>query len=170
MIVQPWCVKEDSPRGVFEWIIWLLYSLELSENRRFFDGFKGGAELNWFAWTCFVWFGRFWGVPLVLRWYSIGILGYSAGVPVNVQLFHHYSGVFYCSAGVPCSVVPCSGVPCFTVSPRHVKFMQETAMFIFLLHLVLSVRVNQLSLKCISSSIWVNYVCVKFVSVKGCTN
>ena len=34
-----------------EWIIWLLYSLELSENHRFSDGFKGGAESNWFAWT-----------------------------------------------------------------------------------------------------------------------
>ena len=35
--------------GAFEWIIRLLYSLELSENHRFSDGFRGGAELNWFA-------------------------------------------------------------------------------------------------------------------------
>ena len=47
----------------------------------------------------------FWGVLLVLRWYSVGILEFSAGVPPgNVQLFCHCSGVFGCSAGVPFSV------------------------------------------------------------------
>ena len=51
-------------------------------------------------------------VPLVSRWYSVGILGCSAGVPGNVQLFRHCSGVFRCSAGVPCS-----GVPGFIVYP-----------------------------------------------------
>ena len=35
----------------FEWIIWLLYFLESSRNHQFSDGFRGGAELNWFAWT-----------------------------------------------------------------------------------------------------------------------
>ena len=42
----------------------------------------------------------FQGVPLVLR--SVGIPGCSAGV----LLFRHCSGVFRCSAGVPCSGVP----------------------------------------------------------------
>ena len=52
----------------------------------------------------------FQGVPLVLRWCSVG-------VPVGVPLFCHYSGVFCCSAAVPCFVVPCSGVPGFIVCP-----------------------------------------------------
>ena len=42
VIVQPWCIKEDSPMGEFEWIISLLYSLELSENHRFSHSFRGG--------------------------------------------------------------------------------------------------------------------------------
>ena len=49
----------------------------------------------------------FWGVPLMLR---------------VVPLFHHCSGIFLCSAGVPYSVVPwcsavvlCSSVPSFIV-------------------------------------------------------
>ena len=42
VIVQPWCIKENSPMGEFEWIIWLLYSLELSENHRFSHSFSGG--------------------------------------------------------------------------------------------------------------------------------
>ena len=46
MIVQPWCVKEDSPMRASEWIIRLLYSLEMSENHRFSDGLRGGAESN----------------------------------------------------------------------------------------------------------------------------
>ena len=48
---------------------------------------------------CFVWFRCSECVPLVLCWYSFGILGCSNGVPSNVQLFH-------CSAGVPCSGIP----------------------------------------------------------------
>ena len=55
------------------------------------------------------------GVPLALRWYSVGILDCSAGVPGSVQLFLHCSGVFRCYAGVPYSAVPCSGVPGFIV-------------------------------------------------------
>ena len=54
----------------------------------------------------FVWLHYSGGVPLVLRWYSFGVLGCSAGVPGNVQLFRHFSGVFHSSAGVPCSAVP----------------------------------------------------------------
>ena len=115
MIVQLWCVKKDSPMGAFERIIWLLCSLVLSKNQRFSDGFRGRAELNCFAWTRFVWFRCSGGVPLVLRWYSVDILGCSAGVPGNVQLFSHCSGVFRCSAGVPCSVLSCSGDPDFIV-------------------------------------------------------
>ena len=111
VIVQRWSVKEDSPMGAFEWIIWLLYSLELSGNHRFSDGFRGGTELNWFAWTRCVWFRRSAGAPLVLRRYSVDILGCSAGVHENVQLFRPCSGFFRCSAGVPCSVVPCSSTP-----------------------------------------------------------
>ena len=49
----------------------------------------------------------------MLRWYSVGILECSAGVPGNVQLFRH------CSTGVPCSPVPCSGVPGFIVCPFY---------------------------------------------------
>ena len=101
---------QDSPMSAFEWIIWLLYSLELPENHRFSDSFRDGVELNWFAWTRFVWFHCSGGVPLVLHWYSIGILGCSAGVLGNIQLFHH------CSAGVPCSAALCSGIPGFIVS------------------------------------------------------
>ena len=51
VIVQPWCIKEDWHMGAFEWIIWLLYYLELSENHRVSDGFRGRVELNWFPWT-----------------------------------------------------------------------------------------------------------------------
>ena len=40
-----------------------------------------------------VWFRCSWVVPVVLRWYSVGILGCSARVPGNVQLFRHCSGV-----------------------------------------------------------------------------
>ena len=58
-------------------------------------------------------------VPLVLRWYSVGILGCFAGVPGNVQLFRQCSGVLRCSPGVPCSVVLCSGVSGFIVSLRN---------------------------------------------------
>ena len=46
VIVHPWCVRVDSPMGAFEWIIWLLYSLESLENHRFFYGFKRGVDLN----------------------------------------------------------------------------------------------------------------------------
>ena len=60
-------------------------------------------------------FPLFWGVPLVLRWYAISILGFSAGLPGDVQLFRHSSGMFHFFAGVPCFVVPCSGVPGFIV-------------------------------------------------------
>ena len=45
--------------------------------------------------------------------YGSVVPGCSAGVPGNVQLFRHSSGVFCCSAGVPHSVVPSSGVPGF---------------------------------------------------------
>ena len=51
VIVQPWCIKEDWHMGALEWIIWLLYYLELSENHRVSDGFRGRVELNWFPWT-----------------------------------------------------------------------------------------------------------------------
>ena len=51
----------------------------------------------------------------VFLWCYVGILGCSTGVPGNVQLFRHCSGVFRCSAGVPSSVVPCSSVPGFIV-------------------------------------------------------
>ena len=34
------------------------------------------------------------GVPLVLCWYSVGILERSAGVSGNIQLFRHFSGCF----------------------------------------------------------------------------
>ena len=61
----------------------------------------------------FVWFHCSGGVTLVLRGYSVGILGSSAGVPGNVRLLRHCSGVFRCSVGVPCSAVPCSGFPSF---------------------------------------------------------
>ena len=57
------------------------------------------------------------GVLLVLRWYSVCILVCSAGVPGNVQLFRHCSGVFRCSDGVPCFAVRCFGVPGFVVCP-----------------------------------------------------
>ena len=43
-------------------------------------------------------FPSFRGIPLVLRWCSVGILECSAGVPGNVQLFRHCSRVFRCSA------------------------------------------------------------------------
>ena len=48
VIVHPWCVRVDSPMGAFEWIIWVL---ESSENH---NGFRGGVECNWFAWTCLI--------------------------------------------------------------------------------------------------------------------
>ena len=57
----------------------------------------------------------FQGIPLVLRWCSVGILGCSSGVPSGFPLFRPCSGVFRCFAGAPCSVVPCSGVPGFIV-------------------------------------------------------
>ena len=41
VIVQPWCVNEDLPMGMFEWITSLLYSQELSENHRFSNDFWG---------------------------------------------------------------------------------------------------------------------------------
>ena len=113
-------LKRIHPWGAFEWVIWLLCSLELSESHRFSDGFREGAELNRFAWTCFVWFLCSGGVPLVLRRYSVDILGCSAGVPVNVKLFRHCSGEFRCSAGVPCA-----GVPGFIVC--HKKCMWKFA-------------------------------------------
>ena len=119
VIVQSWCVKGDSPMGAFEWIIWLLYPLELSENHIFSYGFRGGAQLNWFAWTRFVWFRCSTGVPLVLHWYSVGIMGCFAGVLGNVLLFRHCSGVFRFSDGVPCS-----GVPGFIVRPsKYIVFL-----------------------------------------------
>ena len=49
LVVHPWCVRVDLPMGIFEWIIRLLCFLELSENHRFSDGFRGRVELNWFA-------------------------------------------------------------------------------------------------------------------------
>ena len=49
LVVHPWCVRVDLPMDIFEWIIQLLCSLELSENHRFSDHFKGWVELNWFA-------------------------------------------------------------------------------------------------------------------------
>ena len=57
------------------------------------------------------------GVPYLLHLYSVDVLGCFAGVPGNIQLFRHYSGVFCCSTSVPCSVVPCSSVPGFIVDP-----------------------------------------------------
>ena len=68
----------------------------------------------------FVWLHCSGGVPLVLLWYSFGILGCSAGVPGNVQLFRHFSGVFRSSAGVPCS-----GVPGFIVCLAYVTFKKN---------------------------------------------
>ena len=61
-------------------------------------------------------------VPLVSRWYSVGILGCSAGVPGNVQLFRHCSGVFRCSAGVPCSGVP-GFIVCHLYSAQYEKII-----------------------------------------------
>ena len=66
-------------------------------------------------------------VPLfrVFCWFYVDVLLVFWGIPLVFQvvpLFHHCSGVFLCSAGVPYSVVPrcsagvlCSGVPGFTV-------------------------------------------------------
>ena len=45
--------------------------------------------------------------PLVFRGVQLVFWG--------VPLFHHCSGVFHRSTGVPCFVVPCSGVPGFIV-------------------------------------------------------
>ena len=63
----------------------------------------------------FVWFCCSGGVPLVLPWYSVGIMECSAGLLGNVQLLRHCSGVFRCSIGVLRSVFPCSGVPGFKI-------------------------------------------------------
>ena len=60
------------------------------------------------------------GVPLVLRWYSVGIMKCSACVLGNVQLFPHCSWVFCCSAGVLCLFTLCSGVPGFIACPKNI--------------------------------------------------
>ena len=49
VIVPPWCVNEDLPMGVFEWITSFLYSQELSENHRFSNDFGRDMVLNWSA-------------------------------------------------------------------------------------------------------------------------
>ena len=123
--------------GAFEWIIWLLYSLELSENHRFSDGFRKGAELNWFRWTDFVWFRCSGRVPLVLLRYFVDILGCSAGVPGNVKLLRHCSGVLRCSAGVPCSGVPVFLVFQYAVVTKDFKF--NVCLYLFYLFTLFNV-------------------------------
>ena len=59
-------------------------------------------------------------VPLVLRWYSVGIMKCPACVLGNVQLFRHCSGVFRCSAGVLCLFALCSRAPGFIVCPKNI--------------------------------------------------
>ena len=110
MIVQPWCVKEDH-----SWVRFneLFDFCTLWNCQKIIDCLMVLGELNWFAWTRFVWFRCSWGVPLVLRWYSVGILGCSAGVPGNVQLFRHCSGVLCCFS-VPSFIV------CHPQSRQHV--------------------------------------------------
>ena len=74
---------------------------------------------------CFVWFR----CPGVIRWCYVGVLLVFRGVPLvfwGVPLFSHCSGVFRCSAGVPCS-----GVPGFIVSPSE----GSSESFQFYLHL-----------------------------------
>ena len=68
------------------------------------------------------WKFKFWVLNCLLKTLQLFFVLYgsfaqecSAGVPGNVQLFRHCSGVFRCSAGVPYSVVPCSGIPGFIV-------------------------------------------------------
>ena len=60
---------------------------------------KRGSNFLWNHHSCssFCMAPLFRGVPLVLRWRP-GVWG--------VTLFRHCSGVFHCSAGVPCSGVP----------------------------------------------------------------
>ena len=66
------------------------------------------------------------GVPLVLRWYSVGIMKCPACVLGNVQLFRHCSGVFRCSAGVLCLFALCSRVPGFIVCPKNIVSLLMT--------------------------------------------
>ena len=83
----------------------------------------------------------------VFHWCYVGILLVFWGIQLVFRLMFSCSATASeCSIVPPVFRVPLFRVPAFldfTVSPHRLKFMQETAMFIFLLHLALSVRVNQ---------------------------
>ena len=120
MIVQSWCVKEINPwvrlNGLFDFCTpWncrkiVDFLMVLGEGRSLTGLLElvlySSVNLGMFHW-CYV------GIPLIF---------WSVLLMFRVMLlFRHYSGVFCCSAGVPCS-----GVPGFIVRPsKYIVFLNS---------------------------------------------
>ena len=73
---------------------------------------------------------------MLLR-YFVDILGCSAGVPGNVKLLRHCSGVLRFSAGVPCSGVPVFLVFQYAVVTKDFKF--NVCLYLFYLFTLFNV-------------------------------